>query len=49
MFLLVPARPGSPGRRTVKQVCVCVCLAAKTSVKLCRVLVWTLVVAVLLL
>jgi len=47
MFLLVPARPGSPRRRTVKQVCLW--LAAKTSVKLCRVLVWTLVVAVLLL
>jgi len=24
--LLVPAHPGSPGKRVVKQVCVCVCV-----------------------
>jgi len=25
---LVPAHPGSPGKRAVKQVCVCVCVCA---------------------
>jgi len=25
MFLLVPAYPGSPGQKTVKWLCVCVC------------------------
>jgi len=25
MFLLVPAYPGSPGQKAVKQLCVCVC------------------------
>ena len=26
MFLLVPAYPGSPGQKAVKQLCVCVCV-----------------------
>jgi len=26
---LVPAHPGSPGKRAVKQVCVCVCVCAE--------------------
>jgi len=29
---LVPARPGSPGQRAVKRVCVCVCLCGVTVV-----------------
>ena len=31
---LVPAHPGSPGKRAVKRVCVCVCLKTLTSDKL---------------
>jgi len=27
---LVPAHPGSPGKRTVKRVCVCVCVCVST-------------------
>ena len=26
MFLLVPAYPGSPGQKAIKQLCVCVCV-----------------------
>ena len=26
MFLLVPAYPGSPGQKAVKQLCACVCV-----------------------
>jgi len=29
MFLLVPAYPGSPGRKAVKRLCVCVCVTVK--------------------
>jgi len=28
---LVPAHPGSPGKRAVKRVCVCVCVNERTS------------------
>jgi len=28
---LVPAHPGSPGKRAVKRVCVCVCVCMKTN------------------
>ena len=27
MFLLVPAHPGSPGQKAVKQLCVCLIMA----------------------
>jgi len=30
---LVPARPGSPGKRAVKRVCVCVCMYVCDKVK----------------
>ena len=33
---LVPAHPGSPGKRAVKRVCVCVCGVVKSSA-LCRI------------
>ena len=29
---LVPAHPGSPGQRAVKQVCVCVCVCVRVCV-----------------
>jgi len=39
---LVPARPGSPGHRAVKRVCVCVCVRA--CVRACaRACVWGVV------
>ena len=28
---LVPAHPGSPGKRAVKRVCVCVCVCARAA------------------
>jgi len=31
---LVPAHPGSPGKRAIKQVCVCVCVMAIIQVNL---------------
>jgi len=31
---LVPAHPGSPGKRAVKQVCVCVCSSSSSSSRL---------------
>jgi len=31
MFLLVPAYPGSPGRKAVKRLCVCVCVCVCNS------------------
>ena len=32
MFLLVPAYPGCPGPKAVKQVCVCVCVCVRKDV-----------------
>ena len=29
--VLVPAHPGSPGKRAIKQVCVCVCVTGRTA------------------
>ena len=34
---LVPAHPGSTGKRAVKRVCVCVCVRARTCVRVCLV------------
>jgi len=38
VFLLVPAYPGSPGSKAVKQlcVCVCVCVCVSVSVSVCK-------------
>ena len=38
MFLLVPAYPGSPGQRAVKQSCVCVCRSTCEPVKNWKIL-----------
>jgi len=35
---LVPAHPGSPGKRAVKRVCVCVCACVRACVCVCK---WT--------
>ena len=35
MFFLVPAYPGSPGQRVVKQVCVCACVCVRACVCAC--------------
>ena len=32
---LVPAHPGSPGKRAVKRVCVCVCVCLHACVRAC--------------
>jgi len=32
LCLLVPAYPGSPGKRTLKRVCVCVCVCDNSNV-----------------
>jgi len=32
---LVPANPGSPGKRAVKRVCVCACLCVYVCVRAC--------------
>jgi len=32
---LVPAHPGSPGKRAVKRVCVCVCVRVRVRVRVC--------------
>jgi len=45
MFLLVPAYPGSPGQKAVKQLCVCarVCMRVHVRVRVCAcVLVYRL-------
>ena len=34
MFLLVPAYPGSPGQKAVKQLCVCVVVGCVWKIKL---------------
>jgi len=42
MFLLVPAYPGSPGQKAIKQLCVCVCVC----VSLHRLLVIIIIIIV---
>jgi len=38
---LVPAHPGSPGKRAVKRVCVCACVRARVRVCVCTLLILT--------
>ena len=42
--VLVPAHPGSPGKRAVKRVCVCVLLGLHIVLFLCTAAVWQLYV-----
>jgi len=35
---LVPAHPGSPGKRAIKRVCVCVCVRACVRVCVCSLI-----------
>jgi len=40
---LVPAHPGSPGKMTVKWVCVCVCACVRACVRVCVCVVLTFI------